>query len=97
MGGSQANIELWALPAAVPDLASLGQYRLSEIVAPAYADADIAKIGRASEIARRYLVDMVRLHHLGSASCALLTMSSEQFVCRLQAHADVKLPDMSHY
>jgi hypothetical protein len=35
MGGSQANIELWVLPAAVPDLASLGQYRLSEIVAPA--------------------------------------------------------------
>jgi hypothetical protein len=35
MGGSQANIELWALPVAVPDLASLGQYRLSEIVAPA--------------------------------------------------------------
>jgi len=33
--GSQANIELWALPAAVLDLASLGQYRLSEIVAPA--------------------------------------------------------------
>jgi len=63
MGGSQANIELWALPAAVPDLASLGQYRLSEIVAPAYADADIAKIGRASEIARRCLVSMVRLHH----------------------------------
>ena len=28
-----------------------------------------------------------------SASCALLTMSSEQFVCRLQAHADVKRPD----
>src|SRR5882672_260132 len=27
------------------------------------------------------------------ASCALLTMSSEQFVCRLQAHADVKPPD----
>ncbi len=35
VGGPQANIELWALPAAVPDLASLGQYRLSEIVAPA--------------------------------------------------------------
>lgn len=33
--GSQANIELWALPAAVLDLASFGQYRLSEIVAPA--------------------------------------------------------------
>jgi len=33
--GSQANGELWALPAAVLDLASLGQYRLSEIVAPA--------------------------------------------------------------
>jgi hypothetical protein len=35
MGGSQANIELWVLPVVVPDLASLGQYRLSEIVAPA--------------------------------------------------------------
>ena len=35
MRGSEANIELWALPAAVLDLASLGQYRLSEIVAPA--------------------------------------------------------------
>ena len=35
MGGCQANGELWALPAAVLDLASLGQYRLSEIVAPA--------------------------------------------------------------
>jgi hypothetical protein len=35
MGGSQANIELWVLPVAVLDLASLGQYRLSEIVAPA--------------------------------------------------------------
>ena len=35
MRGSQANGELWALPAAVLDLASLGQYRLSEIVAPA--------------------------------------------------------------
>jgi hypothetical protein len=35
MGGSQANIELWVLPVAALDLASLGQYRLSEIVAPA--------------------------------------------------------------
>jgi len=35
MRGSEANIELWALPVAVLDLASLGQYRLSEIVAPA--------------------------------------------------------------
>ena len=33
--GSQANTGLWALLAAVLDLASLGQYRLSEIVAPA--------------------------------------------------------------
>ena len=30
---------------------------------------------------------------VSSASCAPLTMSSEPFVCRLQAHADVKRPD----
>jgi hypothetical protein len=29
--------------------------------------------------------------------CALLVMSSEQTVGRLQAHADVKLPDTAHY
>jgi hypothetical protein len=45
-----------------PDLASLGQYRLSEIVTPAYAVVDIAASGSRSEIVRRFLLNMTWIH-----------------------------------
>jgi len=54
------------------------------------AVADIATSGSKSEILRRCFVNMVGSIIVGSASCALLIMSSEQIACRLHAHADVK-------
>src|SRR5216684_4557125 len=68
------------------------------MVEPAWAVADIATSGSKSEIVRRCFVNMVRLHHCWKrVMCALLIMSSEQVVWRLQAHADVKPPDTSLY
>src|SRR6266436_4675884 len=61
------------------------------MVEPAWAVAEIATSGSKREIVRRCLVNMVRLHHCWKrVMCALLIMSSEQIVCRLQSHADVK-------
>src|SRR5260370_14167514 len=61
------------------------------VVEPAWAVADIATSGSKSEILRRCFVNMVRLHHCWKrVMCALLIMSSEQIVWRLQIHADVK-------
>src|SRR5713226_8388587 len=64
------------------------------MVEPAWAVADIAINGSKSEIVRRCFVNMVRLRHCWKrVMCALLMMSSEQIVWRLQAHADVKPRD----
>src|SRR6266436_10242497 len=61
------------------------------MVEPAWAVAEIATSGSKREIVRRCLVNMVRLHHCWKrVMCALLIMSSEQIVWRLQSHADVK-------
>src|SRR5216684_7483860 len=68
------------------------------MVEPAWAVADIATSGSKSEIVRRCFVNMVRLHHCWKrVMCALLIMSSEQIVCRLQAHTDVKPCGTSGY
>src|SRR6266849_9494879 len=68
------------------------------MVEPAWAVADIATSGNRSAIVNRRFVNMARLHHCWKrVRCALLTMSSEQIVWRLQAHADVKPADTSLY
>jgi hypothetical protein len=68
------------------------------IVEPAWAVADIATSGDKIEIVRRCFVNMVRLHHCWKrVTCALLIMSSEQIVWRLQAHADVTRADSARH
>src|SRR5713101_3676942 len=64
---------------------------------PAWAVADSAVSGNKSEITRKLFFNIVRLHHGWKRVSALLMMSSEQIVWRLQAHADVKPPGTALY
>jgi len=93
----------WAAPR---QILNSGCYRSRRSIWPHSANTACRKLSRrrrptptSQKLARRAkLQEGVWLTWSGSlivrsASCALLTMSSEQFVCRLQAHADVKPPD----